>query len=255
MDWLMEEAGKEHYISGVYNYCDRWCERCSFTGRCLNFAMGERQRARRRAQGEDPDNPDALWEDFQESIHTALVMARKMAEEMGIDVENLPPDPEEEQEPHPLEAVAWEIFNGGQSILERLGSVLEWENDGAEVPVCCLDEAEETQVWRLKESLEVIQWYHTLLVPKTHRALDEEALDALVDGDEEHLAVGDARGTAKLVHECCGRLVGALHQVETIVPQVAEQVRPAMLAAYRLREGIVAAVPGCLGYHRPGLDD
>src|ERR1035437_2834205 len=28
-------------ISGIYNYCDRWCERCRFTHRCMNYAMQE----------------------------------------------------------------------------------------------------------------------------------------------------------------------------------------------------------------------
>ena len=31
----------ERLIPGIYNYCDRWCERCSFTSRCLNFASSE----------------------------------------------------------------------------------------------------------------------------------------------------------------------------------------------------------------------
>ncbi|MDB5210640.1 MAG: hypothetical protein JWQ30_1467, partial [Sediminibacterium sp.] len=25
---------KEEFISGIHNYCDRWCERCTFTNRC-----------------------------------------------------------------------------------------------------------------------------------------------------------------------------------------------------------------------------
>jgi hypothetical protein len=29
-----------NFITGIYNYCDRWCERCAFTSRCLNFEMG-----------------------------------------------------------------------------------------------------------------------------------------------------------------------------------------------------------------------
>jgi hypothetical protein len=28
------------FIVGVYNYCDRWCEHCPFTGRCRVFADG-----------------------------------------------------------------------------------------------------------------------------------------------------------------------------------------------------------------------
>ena len=28
-------------IPGIYNYCDRWCERCAFTSRCSNYALAE----------------------------------------------------------------------------------------------------------------------------------------------------------------------------------------------------------------------
>lgn len=34
-------------ISGIYNYCDRWCERCPQTARCLNFKMGQARDAQR----------------------------------------------------------------------------------------------------------------------------------------------------------------------------------------------------------------
>ncbi len=30
----MEE---KKYISGVYNYCDRWCERCPLSDRCFSY--------------------------------------------------------------------------------------------------------------------------------------------------------------------------------------------------------------------------
>jgi hypothetical protein len=26
-------------ISGIYNYCDRWCERCPFTLRCATYSV------------------------------------------------------------------------------------------------------------------------------------------------------------------------------------------------------------------------
>jgi hypothetical protein len=28
------------FIVGIFNYCDRWCERCEFTSRCRVFADG-----------------------------------------------------------------------------------------------------------------------------------------------------------------------------------------------------------------------
>ena len=35
---LTELASNPDLISGIYNYCDRWCERCPLTSRCLVYA-------------------------------------------------------------------------------------------------------------------------------------------------------------------------------------------------------------------------
>jgi len=36
---LKDLAVDPRFISGVYNYCDRWCERCPLTSRCLTYTM------------------------------------------------------------------------------------------------------------------------------------------------------------------------------------------------------------------------
>jgi len=38
-DDLLNLADNPRFIPGIYNYCDRWCERCPLTARCLNYAM------------------------------------------------------------------------------------------------------------------------------------------------------------------------------------------------------------------------
>ena len=38
---LIKRAKNPQYISGIYNYWDRWCERCQFTSRCLNHSLEE----------------------------------------------------------------------------------------------------------------------------------------------------------------------------------------------------------------------
>ena len=36
---LKELACDPRFISGIHNYCDRWCERCPLTSRCLGYAV------------------------------------------------------------------------------------------------------------------------------------------------------------------------------------------------------------------------
>ena len=33
---------QDGFIVGIYNYCDRWCERCTLAGRCRVFAEEQR---------------------------------------------------------------------------------------------------------------------------------------------------------------------------------------------------------------------
>ena len=49
---LKKLAADPNHIPGIYNYCDRWCERCSFTSRCLNYKMSEEKFS-------DPESQDA----------------------------------------------------------------------------------------------------------------------------------------------------------------------------------------------------
>jgi hypothetical protein len=47
---------------GIYNYCDRWCERCFFINPCLNFAMSEERPS-------DPEaHPTLFWEKVSETL-------------------------------------------------------------------------------------------------------------------------------------------------------------------------------------------
>ncbi len=50
----------ERFITGIYNYCDYWCERCAFTRRCRNYASDRAERRQTRPEDvESPADPDA----------------------------------------------------------------------------------------------------------------------------------------------------------------------------------------------------
>lgn len=56
-------------ISGIYNYCDRWCEKCAYTNRCLLFKQEAEIEIKQIIK--DENNPH-LWvkdaaDDFQEA--------------------------------------------------------------------------------------------------------------------------------------------------------------------------------------------
>src|SRR5215467_16382740 len=80
---LTELANNPDLISGVYNYCDRWCERCPLTSRCLVYATEQ----------EDNDSPrsrDLHNESFWRKLTTIFQETRELivvwAEEAEVDL-------------------------------------------------------------------------------------------------------------------------------------------------------------------------
>src|SRR5438093_1005672 len=93
-DDLKNFADNPDFIEGIYNYCDRWCERCPYTARCMNYAMSP------EARGEEPNNDirnAEFWNELAETMHATLELMREMAEEQGIDLDAPNPAVEEEK--------------------------------------------------------------------------------------------------------------------------------------------------------------
>src|SRR2546425_6667801 len=74
------------FISGIYNYCDRWCERCSFTSRCLLYATEQAD-----PDLDDPEVRDIrnekFWRKLQEIFTSTARMIAEHAAEAGIDLD------------------------------------------------------------------------------------------------------------------------------------------------------------------------
>src|SRR5688500_6151806 len=77
-------AAGPNLISGIHNYCDRWCERCNFTARCAVYA----------AEEADPDNDPAsrdinnaaFWHKLSSIFNETQEMLSEWAEENGVDL-------------------------------------------------------------------------------------------------------------------------------------------------------------------------
>jgi len=68
------------FISGIYNYCDRWCERCDFKDRCRIFAD-----ERESLEDEDTLEVDAVIQKLSTVFADAKQMLIEKTEELGID--------------------------------------------------------------------------------------------------------------------------------------------------------------------------
>ena len=72
---IMETVNNTNLIPGIFNYCDRWCERCELTNKCANFALI----SERNLNCIDyENNNEKFWENFSEIMHTTLEMVERI---------------------------------------------------------------------------------------------------------------------------------------------------------------------------------
>jgi hypothetical protein len=85
-DRLERLVAEKRFIPGIYNYCDRWCERCPQTSHCLNFSISEEEFS-------DPETQDirnkAFWNTLSGILEETLELLRDSAKRWGIELEML----------------------------------------------------------------------------------------------------------------------------------------------------------------------
>src|SRR5947199_8978571 len=89
---LRNLARDTRFIPGIYNYCDRWCERCPLSHRCLTAATEKfRDREDQAAAADNPEtrarDNQKFWDKIHASFQLTMQMVKEDAQRLGIDLE------------------------------------------------------------------------------------------------------------------------------------------------------------------------
>lgn len=75
---------KPKLIPGIYNYCDRWCERCTFTSRCQSYTRTS------ELSTEQLDSANkTFWSYLSANLENAIELLCIAAIERGIEPDKL----------------------------------------------------------------------------------------------------------------------------------------------------------------------
>jgi len=246
---LKKLAGDPRFIPGIYNYCDRWCERCAMTSRCLNYAMGEEEFA-------DPATRDmnnrAFWEKLGESFRLTLEMVRETAEEMGIDLDDI--DPEEYREKEQLMDEMAESHECCRLAKDYSLMVKTWF-DGAKELFGERAEGEgeekDPEEGSLGDAVEVVHWYQHQVYVKLMRAVRGQLEERSEEPDE---FPKDSDGSAKVALIGMDRSIGAWGEIRRHMPTGKDKVLEIIRHLIALRKKTEKAFPEARNFIRPGLD-
>jgi hypothetical protein len=244
-DRLKKLVAEKRFISGIYNYCDRWCERCPLTSRCLNFAISQ----------EDPSDPEAqdirneaFWNKLSETFAETLEMLKEGAKERGIDLENLELT-EEDTERLKAKDKAAESHLLSRAARRYVGIVEDWFKEKETLFFETAAAAREGV--NLEEALEVIRWYQFFIAAKVIRAVHGK----VEDNEEEHDEFPkDSDGSAKIALIAIDRSIAAWAVIRHYVPDGAKAVVDAIAYLDSLRQAVEKTFPNARSFVRPGFD-
>jgi hypothetical protein len=241
------------FIPGVYNYCDRWCERCRCQNRCRLYR--DTQRMERVMDGQlDEADLEALQsdEEFEQEDEVA-VSPRERAEFLALVSEaNVEPSPEEtarieaayerrrrDQADHPLSLESKDYADSTRRLIGVLDPLLRASGD----PIAL-------------ESLETISRFPLFIAVKTHRAV--AGLLPLCEelGDDDEFRQSDANGCAKLVRLVIAESREAWRVLAQLPSVAIDGVPAAMMSRLdALDAHLAAAFPQAMAFVRPGFDE
>ena len=257
-DEIFKMAQDPRYIEGIYNYCDRWCERCPLTSRCLNYAITEENLGDLSAH--DLDNK-VFWEKLQEIFQLTMEMVTEWVEEQGLDVNDIDVEAVAEEEHrrrieaknHELSRAAREYsdlvdrwFEGGQSLLKQrqddLNTIVQLGVGGDEP----YEEADS-----INDAVEVIHWYQPQIYVKLMRALTQ---DEVIDEIEDDPLQSDSNGSVKVALIGMDRSIGAWGKLREHFPESGDDVLDILVHLDRLRRKAEHLFPHARNFVRPGFD-
>lgn len=259
---LLRLAADKKLISGVYNYCDRWCERCPLTARCLVFKT-ERARDAKRGRARPDLANQAFWDELGNSFAVAMHMVMRDAKKLGINLddagERAAVEVEERQrrrlaarQGSALHRAASVYWKSARKLLERLTPELTATEAALNTQLRLGAGRPEAVAAEIRDALEVVQWYLFFIDVKLQRAVSSR-VDSQREGDDGH--PNDADGSAKVALIAIDRTIGAWARLRERLEGEADAMLDLLVQLERLRRATEREFPQARAFKRPGFDE
>jgi len=238
---LRELANDERFVSGIYNYCDRWCERCPQTGRCLNFAMEQEE-------GADPEANDirnaAFWRKLSDIFGKTMELLEETAKQWGIDPKNLDSAEDEESSAAKKDAArAHVVSRAAESYAKMVDDWFKGKEDLFFFPIAAVPDVSV----KIEEAVEVIRWYQFFIAAKVMRAIRGSIEERGTDPDSD--------GSAKVALIGIDRSIAAWGVIPRHNRFYRERVFEIISFLNLLKQAVEETFPGAKSFIRPGLDE
>jgi hypothetical protein len=244
-DRLKKLASDERFIPGIYNYCDRWCERCPQTSRCLNFSISEEEFS-------DPEARDirneAFWNKLSGILGEALELLKESAKDWGIELETLGSIDDIENIKEKDAAAENHLLC---RIAKKYSELAEVWFRGRETLFFEIAAAAREGV-SIEEAAEVIRWYQYFISAKVMRSVRGN-----IDEKEERCDEfpSDSDGSAKIALIAIDRSIAAWAMIQHYMADGGQELIDIITFLDGLRQAVEETFPNARSFIRSGFDE
>ncbi|HSD62391.1 MAG TPA: hypothetical protein VLB50_01300, partial [Ignavibacteriaceae bacterium] len=239
------ETKEENFIPSIYNYCDRWCERCEYTGRCRLFSMENEKKE--NGGYPDLDNIDEVMKDVKKSFAETFRMIEEYAAKFKIDLSSMEEIPERQSVQTPLSFLAAKYFQDASEYLKKLREEIKTRSiENAALSALIPVNPGMNEMLGILECFEIIQWYHTMIPVKIERANSSSADINADDKEGTEFAKYDMNGSAQVAYKSILKSMTALGMVHGWTEQLKEESMNLIIDAGRIKNSIEKDFPEAL---------
>ena len=244
------------YIEGIFNYCDRWCERCPLASKCESYAPYF-EGSKNELQKRDEENK-LFWSTIDDKINEAVDFVEKKAVEKDVDISDI-----EEIKG----GKKFDLFQGMSQTNEVLkvgrkyeDMVDDWFDDAMEKYPISSGSLSESDLKLAKDSgfenieeinnaIEIIFRYQLQIYLKLSRAFFSKSKEAA--GEQEG---DDSLGAARMVLEQIERSLVSWFILFNSFKEERESILKVMFTLASLRNRMLKEFPDVFDFKRKGFD-
>ncbi len=251
---------KSQYIPGIYNYCDRWCERCQFTSRCLNCTLSEKHFGDLK---EIDQFNEEFWEQFNEVFEDTLNLVREIAIEYGYDPDSISeiPDSLVEAENSKLTHLITHTLDAYAEKVERWFDSNEFYFDKKQdelslIRIVTPGKNLEKELADINDAAEAIRWYQYQISVKIQRAIRSGTVKTQSRCDDTHKdSARDSDGSAKVAIIGIERSIAAWKMLMNSLPELEKQIIDLIIYLKSILKRVETQFPRARAFVRPGFDE
>lgn len=247
MNYLNNMKPEKEFIDGIYNYCDKWCEKCNFSHRCFVYY-------KEKEDNLSFETDEHVWEKISEELNETIGMLKEIIEEEGFDIEFDNDDIDEQIiEYHEIVALSEKYYLDVNKIFEKLKDILSNRQDILNKQIDLgIDISKFEEIYDIiDESFEIISFYQFFINIKIKRAFEEKNYFT----DIKELNLHHYNGTAKTAIISIEKTIEAWSKILIHVPELQDEIIDVLALLQKIRKELEFEFPDSMAFIRPGFDE